>query len=150
MNKEIWCGICHILIHGWTWILPIRSGSGTPTTIACERCAHELGLICLKHNMPFQGYLDGTVACSQCVEDKTYAMVRKATHYLQLVDKVLEDHEVEAIDNLAKIQSEHFNQSWVTCKLRLIALVSERENIPVRQVIRNMESADSLIGFFGP
>lgn len=38
-------------------------------TIACEGCSIESGMYCQKHERPYKGFNDETMACMMCIED---------------------------------------------------------------------------------
>lgn len=50
-------------------LLPKRQPDGKYDTFACESCARESGMYCLKHERPHLGFEDETTACVMCIEE---------------------------------------------------------------------------------
>ncbi len=138
------CDICKKPNPELLIILPIHQADGRLDTIACEKCAKESKAYCKKHRRPHQGFIDGTTACLQCIEELVKVNKDDATSIRDRVREALPRDQVEDLNDAAEISAEVTGSSESIAVLRFIASKAMRSNQTIEEVINEITESHSV------
>jgi len=130
-------------------ILPIQMKDGSLCTLACEECMKKSHTYCKEHDRIHIGFVDGTTACSECVNKLRQSFSLNQAQ--KIASTILGDVSVpdaEKLRETAELSMMITGWSLPIAILHLAVARAVRSKQSVDEVVDNIsntESADSIL-----
>jgi len=126
------CGFCKK--EAVEWIL--NPNNKSEHAIICVDCGKIAGIYCEKHEVPHQGFEDGSTACRSCIHETFLLNMERREEVAQFISSSLPPEEFGTLKEAAEDICEIAWCDWQACLLRFV----------VSKAFRNRESLGVTIG----
>lgn len=119
--------------------IPSKKYVGALNTFTCKICAEKSNAYCLRHKMPYLGFMDGTTACRCCIEEEVeYLGEKTANSYFCELLKYLPDTELREIHDWFEPVSKTLDEPIQKSIFRSIITYAKRHKKTSVEVIEEM------------
>ena len=120
-------------------ILPIHRLDGCLNTLACWDCARQSEAYCLKHDVPHLGFVDGSTACRNCIEEELAEHGKEIAKALQSGIALFQNREPWLpLFEWAKDVVCLTGQSLDTCIARAVVTLAKRRQVTASEIIQEV------------
>ncbi len=94
--------------------------------IICLACGIEAGVYCEKHDVPHQGFDDGSTACLECIDEEVQLKLGRRTGIGRLIERSLPPEEFAILKKAARGAGHIWRCGWREALLRLVVSKAQR------------------------
>lgn len=138
------CNICGVIDPPQTVELPIKRPDGSPITVACKSCAEKSSAYCCLHNHEHFGYVDGTTACYDCVNELLHSNISRADSIHDQILSTLEPNDLETLAKWANNMRAMTHESLPVTTLRYVCTKALRSKLTIDDVLAQFDRIRSL------
>jgi hypothetical protein len=128
------CGVCGQKATVWILNPDIRSEH----MLICVNCGKTAGVYCEKHEVPHQGFDDGSTACLMCINEEVRDGIGRREEIAEFIRTGLPPEEFEEIQEMTEATGVICCCDWQTALLRLLVCKAQRNREELLITVSNL------------